>query len=78
MTKKDELAFLHEQLAWIEEQSRLYDEIDRLLMEMKDIAEEATEDRFSHEERESLQKEMDKRKKQVEALYAQMNNGDVH
>ena len=65
--------FYLDQLTWLQEQKRIYEEIEALLLEMKDIAIEASEASVTDVERENLQEIMDELNKQVEALYSQFD-----
>ena len=76
MTSEHEEArrFYLEQLTWIQEQKRIYEEIEALLLEMKDIAIEASDTSLTDVERENLQEIMDGLNKQVEVLYRQFDS----
>ncbi|WP_416147230.1 hypothetical protein ACM26V_13485 [Salipaludibacillus sp. HK11] len=65
--------FLMEQLEWIKEQRKIYDTIEVKLYQMKEIAEEATNENMSVRERRHLQEQIDELKNDVDILFKKLH-----
>ncbi|MGO4888814.1 hypothetical protein ACJ2A9_13750 [Anaerobacillus sp. MEB173] len=72
--KQEQRKFLEEQLEWTKNQAQILDEMNEKLLEMKRIAQSVLEDNLSDVEKESVNDQFNRLKKEVAALEQQLHS----